>query len=256
MNRIFSFLFIIICSVNLWGQYDIPPKPTNDKSLIFDYSNQALLDIKEKDLLNQKLIEYEKKTSTQIIIVIIKNLKGEDENRLAVDWAHQWGVGQKGKDNGLIILLSVEDRRISIQNGYGLEQYMTDVKTRRIIDNYITPEFKKGNFYQGLDKGTDIIFRVLEGKFVEDKTSDSEEKVPMILVSFLIFCIIIYLVSRNNGGNSNNRGTRVGRDIIFTDFGRTTWGESSSGGSFGGGFGGFGGFGGGGFGGGGASGGW
>lgn len=259
-NKVFSFLIFILLSISVWGQYNIPEKPVSDQSLIFDYSGGNLLSLEEKQQLNQKLIDYEKKTSTQIILVLVKNLNGEDENQLAVNWAHKWGVGQKGKDNGLIILLSEQDRKVSIQNGYGLEEFMTDAMSRRVIFNYMIPEFKQGNYYAGLNKGTDAIINILEGQFVEDgkkgNTQNGERFNTLLIFLFLAF--FLYLMFRNRRGGGGNGGRRSNRDVIFTDFGRSVWvprsGGFGSGGNFG--SGGFGGFGGGGFGGGGASGSW
>ncbi|SZD71882.1 Domain of uncharacterised function (DUF477) [Candidatus Ornithobacterium hominis] len=260
-NKILSLFVFIFSSISLWGQYDIPEKPTSDQSLIFDYSESVLLNSEEKQRLNQKLIDYERETSTQIIIVLIKSLQGEDENQLAANWAHKWGIGQKGKDNGLIILVSQQERRISIQNGYGLEEFMTDAMSRRIIYNYIIPEFKQGNYYAGLDKGTEAIINILEGKFVEEGNGSPQNEDGFNSIIIILFIILfLYFIFRNHRGGGGNGKKRSSRDVIFTDFGRSVWIPrtggfgSSRGGSFGGG--GFGGFGGGGFGGGGASGGW
>lgn len=259
---VLPFIFLLI-SGNVKAQYDIPEKPKSDLSLIFDYSGSNLISNQEKQALNQKLIDYELKTSTQIVIIIVNSLNGEDPNYLAAQWAHKWGVGQKGKDNGMIILMSATDRKISIQNGYGLEEYITDARSRQIIQNIIIPNFKRNNYYKGLNNALDAIFSILDGTFTEDGTNTNESNNPApIIIFIIIFFILMWIISKNNGGNGGgNRGRRNSTlgDIIFTDFGRSSW-PSGRGGGFGssGGFGsgGFGGFGGGGFGGGGASGSW
>ncbi|MGI9527039.1 MAG: TPM domain-containing protein [Weeksellaceae bacterium] len=262
-SLLFTFILLLL-SGNVKAQYDIPEKPKSDLSLIFDYSDGSVLNASEKQALNRKLIDYEGTTSTQIAIIIVQNLKGEDPNFLGAQWAQAWGIGQDDKDNGLVILMSNEDRKIAIQNGYGLEEYMTDARSRQIIDNFIIPHFKQGEYYKGLDSGIDAIFRVLDGTFVEEgngyESNEQGEVWPFLIMVGVMF-LIFWLISRNNrgGGSGGNRGRRspLG-DVIFTDFGRSTWsgrsGGFGGGGSFGGG--GFGGFGGGGFGGGGASGSW
>lgn len=250
------FLFL---SLFVQAQFNIPPKPQSDQSLIFDYAQTQVLSSAEKSNLNQKLINYEKTTSTQIALILVDSTEGEDINFLAAQWGHQWGIGQDQKENGLIILLAIKDRTIAIQNGYGLEEYLTDQRSNQIIDQIIIPQFKKQDYYSGLDQGTDAIFEVLAGTFTEDSLPD--QGFPwQILVFIVLFFIIIILASGGGKGGGNYRRRKGSLDdVIFTDFGRSTWsgggfGSSNRGGSFGGG--GFGGFGGGGFGGGGASGSW
>ncbi|MXV37208.1 TPM domain-containing protein [Flavobacteriaceae bacterium Ap0902] len=258
---VFTLVLLFLCN-HARAQYNIPPRPKSDQSLVFDYTDHAILTPSETQALNQKLITYENKTSTQIGVIIVQSLQGEDPNFLAAQWAHKWGFGQEDKDNGLVILMSAEDRKIAIQNGFGLEEFMTDARSRQIIDNVIIPFFKQKNYYKGLDEGVDAIFSVLDGTFVED-SRDNSNIIDILGFLFLVgvMFLVFYLISRNNpgGGKGGNRGRRsTFGDVIFTDFGRSSWpgrsGGFGGGGSFGGG--GFGGFGGGGFGGGGASGSW
>lgn len=262
-------LILLIASNALWAQYDIPAAPVSDRSLIFNYSQRGVLSAGEEAELNRKLIEYERATSTQIAVMIIDSLMSEDANLLAANWGQKWKIGQGDVDNGLVILISTGDRRIAIQNGYGLEEYMTDARSRQIIDQFFLPYFRENLYYDAIDNGTNAIFKVLEGKFSDDGRYDRPQETSWTSLLFmaLVFLLILYLLGKNNRGNGGNRGRgRRPGDVIFTDFGRSTW--MGRGGGFGGGFGGggfggggfggggFGGFGGGGFGGGGASGGW
>ena len=211
------------------------------------------------------MVRYSDSTSTQIVITIISTTKGEDINYLGANWGQIWGIGQEGKDNGILILLAQDDRQIAISTGYGVEGSLTDALSKRSIENIILPEFRTGNFYGGLDKGSDVIFQVLNGEFQEDRTFDSNEGFPMSsILPFIIFIVILFILWNRKDGNNNGRGGRRGglspwEMIILSNMGRSNgsggFGGNSGGGSFGGG--GFGGgFGGGGFGGGGASGGW
>ena len=264
--------FLMVLPFLVSAQYDIPEKPASDMSLVFNYSRHPVLSPSEQQALNRKLIDYEDKTSTQIALVIIDSLYDEDPNYLAAQWGHKWGIGQGEADNGLVILMSSGDRKIAIQNGYGLEEYMTDARSKQVIDHFIIPYFRQTQYYEGFDHGIDAIFRVLEGKFVEDGSGyEQGGEMDGLLFSLLLavgMFLLFWLLSRKNRGGDDNDRFGGGRrspfgDIIFTDFGRSTWTGRSSGG-FGGGFGsgggfgggGFGGFGGGGFGGGGASGSW
>ncbi|MGI9547373.1 MAG: TPM domain-containing protein [Flavobacteriaceae bacterium] len=253
---------LLLISASCFAQFTIPEKPKLETS-VYDYIQ--LLSASEKKALEQKLINYSDSTSTQIVVAIIESTEGENINFLGAQWGQEWGIGQADEDNGILVLLARGDRRIAINTGYGVEGSLTDAMSRRIIENVIIPEFKKGDYHAGLDKGSDAIFQVLTGEFKEDRTFDENGKFPFgaILPVIIFIIIMIILSSRNRGkGGGSKGGRKKGLDIwdviILSNMGRG--GHKSSGGGFGsGGFGGggfSGGFGGGGFGGGGASGGW
>jgi len=150
-----------------WGQFTIPEKPSLQTS-VYDYVN--LLSAPQAKSLEEKLIRYSDSTSTQIVAAIIGSTQGEDISYLGAQWGHKWGIGQEDRDNGILILLARDDRRIAINTGYGVEATMTDLMSKRIIESVIIPEFKKGDYYSGLDKGSDAIFKVLTGEFTEDRS--------------------------------------------------------------------------------------
>ena len=258
---LFGF-FIGILNVN--AQFDIPKIPKEQTS-VYDYV--GLLDKVQKNQLEQKLIQYSDTTSTQIVVAIIATTKGENIGLLAPRWGHAWRVGQAKEDNGVFILLAKDDRKIWISPGYGTEQKLTAGINGEIIRNVIIPEFKKGDYYVGLDKGTDAIFKVLQGEYKGTRKSSKKDKgMPVGLIFIIIFIIILISISKNRrgGGSGGNRGNRSGGfdiwdAIILSNMGRGNYGGGSGGfggfgGSSGGGFGG--GFGGGGFSGGGAGGSW
>ena len=253
----------------MWGtsaiaQFTIPEKPKLQTS-VYDYI--GLLTAPEKNALEQKLIRYSDSTSTQIVIAIIKSTEGENINYLGAQWGQAWGIGQEDEDNGILILLAREDRRVAINTGYGVEATLTDALSKRIIGKVIIPEFKEGDYYAGLDKGSDAIFKVLTGEFKEERPPEGDGNFPFgAFLPIIIFIVIIIILSSRNrrGGGGKGGGRKKGMNlwdiIILSNMGRGGYNSGSSGGGFGsGGFGGggfSGGFGGGGFGGGGASGGW
>lgn len=248
---------VIVCMLLTqigFAQFTIPPKPSFQTS-IYDYAN--LLSASEKTQLETKLIQYSDSTSTQIVIVTIDDLKGEAVGVLATNWAQTWGIGQKVEDNGVFILVSKNDKKVSIRPGYGVEDRLIAGICGEIIRNVIVPEFKAGSYYNGLDKGTSAIIDVVKGKYKSERKKDKEKGFPILpIILIVIFILIIASRNKNNGGNAGNRGG--GFDlmdvIILSSLGRGSGGSS---GGFGGGSGGFGGgFGGGGFSGGGADGGW
>lgn len=254
-------LALLVTTV-IQAQYEIPEVPAKaQQTSLYDYYN--LLSAGQAQALEQKLVRYSDSTSTQIVIAIIASTQGEDIQYLGARWGHEWGIGQEQEDNGVLILLAHDDRRIAINTGYGVEEFLTDALSKNIIDQIIIPEFKRGDYYAGLDKGTDAIFRALNGEFKGSRPQSSDGPPLGAFFPFLIFIIImIILASRRNRGGRGGSGGRRGRGldiwdvIILSNMGRSgSSGGFGGGGSFGGG--GFGGgFGGGGFGGGGASGGW
>jgi len=244
------------------AQFEIPPKPSSgaDQTPVYDYV--GLLDAGQKQALESKLVRYADSTSTQIVVAIIESTNGEDISLLTAEWGQTWGIGQADEDNGILILLAHGDRRIDIGTGYGIEYRITDLMAERIINRIIIPEFKKGDFYRGLDLGADAIFSALNGEFEENRDFSKSSGIPFQAILFIGFIILIIILSaRKNKGGGKNGGNRSGASlldiILLSSLGRGGFGGGGGGfggGSGGGGFGG--GFGGGGFGGGGASGGW
>ena len=243
-----------------WAQFTIPEKPQFQTS-VNDYAK--VLSETEKSQLEEKLVRYSDSTTTQIIIVTIESLKGEDVSQLATNWAQTWGIGQAKEDNGVIILLAKAEKKIAINPGYGLEDRLTAGTGGEIIRNIIIPEFKAGSYFNGLDKGTDAIIDVFKGKYKGTRKQKKGEDFP-ILPFIVIIVIVLILFSRNKKGGGNSGGSGgFGGGPSFLDIlvlsslasgNRGGFGGSSGGGFGGGGFGG--GFGGGGFSGGGSSGSW
>ncbi|MBU2927131.1 TPM domain-containing protein [Winogradskyella psychrotolerans] len=239
------------------AQYNIPDKPDFIPPVI---DSTKVLKQYEFDNLSQKLQRYSDSTSTEIIVVIIPTTKGENIGLLAPKWGQKWGIGQAEEDNGVFILLARTDRDIWISPGYGVEDRLTAGIVGELTRNIIIPEFRNGDYYKGLDKGTDAIFDILSGAYKNNRTPSSNGMpIEMIIFLFIIFIIFVIAISKTRGGgNGGNRGNRSGTGslleaIILSNMGRGNYSRGSSSGGFGGGFGGSsgGGFGGGGFGGGG-----
>lgn len=260
------FILFLGCVHFIAAQYTIPEKPA---VLYPVYDEAGLLKENEKQLLNEKLIKFEDSTSTEIEVIIIPSTKGEDVNFLATMFGEKWGIGKKDKDNGVVFLIAVDDRTMSIQQGRAVEPYLTASVAGQILDYIVTPNFKQGLYYDGINRGTSAIMEAVQGKFKPDTEEDSYSSdasiFKVLLIAFIVM-LILYFLFRNKGGGGNYDDDD---DVILSRRGRRTYPGgffpfpgSFGGGGFGGGFGGgsgggFGGFGGGGsFGGGGASGGW
>lgn len=239
-------LLLLFLPFMVLAQFEIPKKPgKSEQTSVYDYA--SLLSPTEKQQLERKLIQYADTTSTQIVVAIIPSLKGEYEGMLAPEWAQKWGIGQSKEDNGVFILLAEKERKIWIAPGYGLEHLLTAGVNGEIIRNVIIPEFKTGNYYEGLDKGTDELMKLFSGTYKGSRVENSGKGTPAFVV-ILIVIVILIIASKMGGGKGNNRGHRGGPDlgdiIILSRMGRGGgifgggFGGSSGGGGFGGGFGG------------------
>lgn len=224
--------------------------------LVVDNAN--ILSSAEQATLEQKLVALDDSTSNQISILTIKSLNGEPIEDVANATFREWGIGNKKTKNGVLVLVATEDRKIRIEVGYGLEGAIPDITANDIINNDIKPNFKRGNYFDGLNAAVDNLSKAAAGEYHvarEKKASRGNGGGGSILGIIIIVIIIIVLTSRGGGG----RGGRGGDFITPFIIGSMLGGGSNRGGGWsdsGGDSGGFGGFGGGDSGGGGASGSW
>ena len=248
------------------ARYDIPARPSPPR-LVNDFA--GALGPGEAAALEQKLVAYDDSTGTQIAVVVVPTTGGVAPADYAVDLGRAWGVGQAGLDNGVVVLVALEDRDVFIASGYGAEGGLTDAVAGRIVRNVIVPEFRRGNFFGGLDGATDAVIAALAGEFeaVSERAPRDAGAIRSVLCFlFVLFIVLVVVSSRNapppsSGSGRGGRRRRSGPGIVvlpgFGSSGGFGGGSGFGGGFGGGGFGGgFGGFGGGGFGGGGAGGSW
>ena len=194
--------------------------------------------------LEAALQQLDEAESTQIAVLTIPSLEGESLEEYALAVAERWGIGSRQQDNGALLLIARNERRIRIEVGYGLEHLLTDLVTGRIIDHEITPHFRQGDFDGGVIAGVQAMVKAVHGAYQGQGETTERRRSPWGLLALLLFLGPGLL--RISLGGSRRRGYRRGGIFI-----------GGLGGGFGGGRGGgFGGFGGGGFGGGGASGRW
>lgn len=254
MTKFSYFLFFFFLFAQSLAAQDIPPRPSPPK-LVNDLANQ--LNPTEEAELEQKLVAYNDSTSTQITVVIVPTVGQYPMADYAFKLGREWGVGQKGKNNGIVLLWAPDDRKVFIATGYGMEGAIPDAIAKRIVSQEIIPEFKNKMYYRGLDRGVDAIIRYAAGEYQAEPNSGSDgEGFPLGLV-FIIFMIVMFIILRNRGGGGGRggRGYRSsGGPVIWPYSTHSGWGSSSGSWGGGGGGGGFGGFGGGSFGGGGAGG--
>ena len=263
-----SFLFLLLLApfvtilkaqnVSIDNIIATPPSPPK---LVNDYAN--ILTTDQKVALENKLVEFDKTTSTQITIVIVPSLEGKDIADAATELGRKWGVGGQKNNNGVVLMVSYGDRKLNISPGYGLEKVLPDITCQQIIDGAIKPNFKGQDYYRGLDEGTDAIIQASRGEFKAPAGYYKKKGLSRgkVFLAIIIVIILLSLISRGGGGGGgfmSRRGYRGFNGPAIFPFpigggGGSSWGGGDSGSSGGGDFGGFGG---GSFGGGGASGDW
>lgn len=272
-NRILMFVIrVILLPAFLTGSVaaqEFPEKPVPPR-LVNDFT--GLLSAREASILEEKLVAYNDSTSTQIAVVIVPDLHGYAIADYAQRLGELWGIGQKGLNNGVLILIKPKTSESSkgevfVAQGYGLEGVIPDLLCAQIVDNEILPAFRVGRYFEGLDKATTVLMKLASGEFPADQYGKSKRNKPggIGLLIFIIILVIIIMFTRSSGGSNqrhiSQKGLPLWMLLAMMNSGRNShrgsWGGFSGGGGFGGsGGGGFGGFGGGGFGGGGAGGSW
>ena len=261
-KKVAALLFLtLVLSARIAAQ-EFPEKPFPPR-LVNDFA--GMLSDQEVSSLEEKLVAYNDSTSTQIAIVTVSDLHGYDKADYAQRLAEKWGIGQKGLDNGVLILVKPKTAgssgQVQIVQGYGLEGAIPDILCGQIVDYEILPEFRNGNYYQGLDNATNTLMSLASGEFTAGEYGSKETEIGNILpLIFIIIFIIIILSARSNGGSNQKHIGKKGLPLWIL-LSMMNSGGSKHSGSWGGfsggrGGGGFGGFGGGSFGGGGAGGSW
>jgi uncharacterized protein len=258
----YSILFLALLFVGiLRAQPKVPERPQPAR-LVNDFA--GLLSADDIRQLEQQLIAYDDSSSNQMAIVTLPALGDYAIEDWALEIGRKWGVGRKAKNNGVLIIVSVDPRKINISPGYGLEGALPDLLCKRIITNEITPSFKQGQYFAGLSNGVKSIRSAAKGEYVnEDKSKgDSSDSGFWIFIVIFVIILIAYIFISNNRNRASYYGPNNRRHYGNGGGGWIFWGGggSSGGGSDWGGSSGsddtFGGFGGGDFGGGGASGDW
>jgi len=257
-------LIALLVSFCVQAQIDkvIPERPVPAK-LVNDLGN--FLTPEQEQALERKLVAYDDSTSSQLAVVTVESLQGYDIAEFGLALGRKWGIGGKEFNNGIIILVSKDDREARIEVGYGLEGAIPDIISKSIIDNAIVPNFRNENYYRGLDQASDLIFKAAAGEYKAPQNYGKKKGPKGIgFGAIILFIILLFLFSGRGGGRGGGGGmiSRRGYGDIGTAWilGSLLGGSGRGGGGWSGGgggsSGGFGGFGGGSFGGGGASGSW
>jgi uncharacterized protein len=173
-------------AVDIAAALDVPPL----KGRVNDYG--GILSSATISQLDFILKEFEASDSTQIVVLTIPSLKGDNLERFSLEAAEKWGVGQRGKDNGALLVISRDDRKLRIEVGYGLEGTLTDLVAGRIIRKVIAPQFRQGSFNQGVIDGVDAIIAAVKGEFQQGTNSASGKSDENFDFGALIILIIFF----------------------------------------------------------------
>jgi len=141
--------------------------------------NAEILDADTQRRLSEVLRQHEQKSGNQIVVLTVPTIHGESVEEYAVRVFEQWKLGQKGKDNGVLVLVVPQDRRMRIEVGYGLEGVVTDAHASRIIRNVMTPRFRAGDFKGGIVRGVDALIAQLEGRQAAQGSEPPRAKQPV-----------------------------------------------------------------------------
>ncbi len=255
MKKLLYIFTLLLINIVAFSQESFDPesllkqKPTQ---LVNDFTGTLTPD--QRQALENKLVAFDDSTSTQIAVVIIPSLNGRDIADYNIELSRAWGVGGKESNNGIVLLIAKNDRKLNIATGYGVEGALPDITSKHIIDDIIRPNFKGDDYYRGINEGTSAIIQAVKGEYKAPENYRKKKKSGTRMFILLIMVVIFLVVSggkgKGGGGSFMSRGGAM-PFILGSMLGssRGFGGSDTAGGGFGG-------FGGGSFGGGGASGSW
>ncbi|MES2819414.1 MAG: TPM domain-containing protein [Pseudomonadota bacterium] len=195
-----------------------------------------LLDAQAEARVAERLHAYETSTGEQVVVVTLPNLQGLEIEEYGYQLGRHWGIGQAGKNNGALLLIARDERKLRIEVGYGLEERLTDAQSWAIIQQVITPAFKNEEFAQGIEAGVDAMLKVLDGEPLAVVEEDADGSTAILFI--VLFFIVISLIGGGRGGRGRGgalMGGLLGAGTGGGGFGGSGGGFSGGGGSFGGG---------------------
>jgi len=212
--RILIPLFIFL-SLGAWSQDVALPDLTRRVTDLTGTLTPA-----EQNSLEQKLLNYENTKGSQVVVVLIPTTGEETIEQYSIRLGEAWKIGRQGADDGVIMLFAMTDRKMRIEVGYGLEGALTDALSKRIITNIITPEFRSGHFYKGIDSGVDVVISAIMGEELPpavkqrstNSTSSKSWVLPVLVLGFIFTGILKTVLTKKLG---KGKATGLSAVIVF-----------------------------------------
>ncbi|GAA0849938.1 hypothetical protein GCM10009113_30490 [Marinobacter szutsaonensis] len=248
LNKTLLLTLLVLLPATVWAQST--PEFPELTGRVVDRAEMLSPDVEAR--LSQMLEAHEQASTEQVVVVTLPDLQGYPIEDFGYQLGRHWGIGQKSEDNGALLIVAEEERKIRIEVGYGLEGRLTDADSSVIINRIITPAFRQGDFQAGIVNGAAAMIQVLGGEPMaapqgqQPVALQEKPKAGMVALFFIIMMAVVFFIGSRGGRGGRGGAALLGAALLGGAMG-------GRGGGFGGG--GFGG-GGGGFGGGGASGGW
>jgi len=231
MKKVFLVINIYLLAVAVFAQRAIPPQ---GGYMIHD--DAQVLSQQDKAMLEYLVKAEEDSTSNQISVLIVPSLEGDDIDSYANRVYNDWKLGQAKRDNGVLFLVAIEDRKMRMEVGRGLEGVLTDAQASRIDRNRVAPYFRQGDYAGGVKAGVVAIIQTVKGEYVNDQpVRQQRAKKPFSWVSLVVLLIIIILSSRRRGGGGGGYMSRGGWFIPLGGGRSGSGGFGGSSGSWGGG---------------------
>ncbi|HOP39791.1 MAG TPA: TPM domain-containing protein [Geobacteraceae bacterium] len=232
MKNIIVFLLLLL-SAGVAHALDVPPL----KGHVNDYAEMLSPSIAER--IEAELTAFEASDSTQVVVLTIPSLEGENLEEFSIKVADAWQIGQKGKDNGAILLVSKGDRKIRIEVGRGLEGTLTDLLSGRIIRYEIAPRFKQGDFNGGIYAGVNAIMSAVKGEYSASPQDARQGKkgssrITTLLIFLFVACVVLGAISKVLGGLVGAVGLPIIASLLFSGAGIATFAILAAVGFFGG----------------------
>jgi uncharacterized protein len=203
--------------------------------MVNDFGN--ILTNQEEAILEQKLRNYRDTTSNVIAIAVLNNLAGLPREEAAIYLFNTWKMWEAERYNGVLILISVQERELQIEVGYGLEGAIPDVMANRVVQDILVPALQNGQFYQGLDRATSALMQLASGEYEAVENARSSEKGFPIDILILLALILFFIFSKGRGGRGGGRTIGAMDVLLWSSLLNSPRGRGGFGG--GGGFGGF-----------------
>ncbi len=249
MTKILSsfFIFILIAQVQAWA-FPFGSEQSAAEKFIVPPLTSPVMDLaqvisgRQEEMLNQLLREFNQRGKAQLTVLTVNSLNGLTIEEASTKVTDQWKLGTEKKDNGILIFVSVQDRKARIEVGQGLEGTIPDVLAKRILADVARPYFKKGFYGDGISAAVMQILKIIDKEFVgnspgveEDSPIENNKMIMILLILFMIVFPVLSFLSRISGGGGRGGwgGTTGGWG------GGSGWGGSSGGGGWSGGGGGF-----------------